>query len=510
MAKALPQGRPVHRRALFGLFDADGWGWASTKAFIWLLVIIMALGYIPDRAYYFVVSRTIDLGIMFWSPVNLCPPENGTNMPCPVPGGAVVPWQAAPANVALPQPRTNGVAAQIGANLLYIGGTVGTADGAPAATTYVTTVVSGNFGAWAEGPALPEARSDAALANLSGTAYLIGGVGPDGEPTDTVWSIGLNPDTSELGTWTEVKLSETEALTLPEARSGASAVAVTDGIVVAGGRDADGNPTATVWKSTLDDDGALSEFREQPSLAYPVADASIALEGTFLWLYGGSDANGPVGGVQRAQFGELAVEEAGHGAVATPTPAPSGTPDTGDAVHEWKVDPAVNLPAARTGASGFAANGALYVVGGSDGTTLRRELYWAVPDATGALPAGWRHLDPTDLPAGVENAAAVTSGSTVFLLGGDGESGAGTVTLRASLAPEEPFFQLGLVGVVVPALKIGGEIGQQLGYLAAAGVGTGNFVILIAIGWAFNHRQQIRGWLERRRIAKEAKAPPEP
>ena len=89
MAKALPAGRPVHRRALFGLFDSDGWAWAFTKAFFWLLVIIMTLGYVPDRAYYFVVSRTLDLGILGWSPVNLCPPENGTEMPCPVPTGAI-------------------------------------------------------------------------------------------------------------------------------------------------------------------------------------------------------------------------------------------------------------------------------------------------------------------------------------------------------------------------------------------------------------------------------------
>jgi hypothetical protein len=59
----------------------------------------------------------------------------------------------------------------------------------------------------------------------------------------------------------------------------------------------------------------------------------------------------------------------------------------------------------------------------------------------------------------------------------------------------------------VPGLLIGGEIGQQLGYLAAAGVAIGNFTILIAIGWAFNHRPQIRAWVERRRAAREAKAP---
>jgi hypothetical protein len=79
--------------------------------------------------------------------------------------------------------------------------------------------------------------------------------------------------------------------------------------------------------------------------------------------------------------------------------------------------------------------------------------------------------------------------------------------VRASLAPQEPFFQLGLVGVVVPGLQIGGEIGQQLGYLAAAGVGTGNFVILVIVGWMFSNRATVSAWWERRKAAREARAP---
>src|SRR6185436_14970274 len=101
-----------------------------------------------------------------------------------------------------------------------------------------------------EGPALPEARADAAIAILSGTVYLVGGTGPDGEPTDTVWSLGLDPDSGDLGEWTEV-----EGANLLEPRAGASAAAVTDGVVVAGGIGADGSPTSTVWKATLNDKG---------------------------------------------------------------------------------------------------------------------------------------------------------------------------------------------------------------------------------------------------------------
>ena len=101
------------RRALFGLLDADGWGWASVKAFIWLVIIIFMLGYLPDRAYYFTVGRTVDLGVLVWSPVNFCPPTN-QSLPCPPPVGSVVPFEQSPSELALPAPRTDGSVIQVG------------------------------------------------------------------------------------------------------------------------------------------------------------------------------------------------------------------------------------------------------------------------------------------------------------------------------------------------------------------------------------------------------------
>jgi hypothetical protein len=497
MAKALPAGRPARRRPVFGLFDGDGWAWATVKATVWLLIMILVLGYIPDRAYYFVVSRTIDLGLMAWSPVNLCPPEN-QDLPCPPPVGAVVPWQASPGELALPQPRTGGVAAQLGTNLLYIGGTDGTT---ASETTYLSKAEGTAFGPWAEGPALPEARTAAGLAILGSTAYVIGGLGPDGTPTDTLYSIGLDPETTELGTWRPV-----EGVTLPEARSGPAAVAVSDGIIVAGGVGPNGQPTTTVWKATLDTKGVLGAFAEQASLQHPVTDASAALEGTFLWVYGGSDDRGPTVTVQRASYGAAGASgSAQPTAGAAPSPGASAAPD---AVGQWAASqPVNNLPAPRTAAAGFTSNGVLYLAGGTDGTGPKPELYWAVPDANGDLPGGWRHLDATDLPVGVADAAAVVSGVNVLLIGGTGPEGALASSYRASLAPQAPFFQLGLFGLVVPGLQIGGQIGQQLGYLAAAGVGTGNFVILVLVGLAINYRPQLQGWWDRRKTAREARAP---
>jgi N-acetylneuraminic acid mutarotase len=515
MARALRAGQPVRSRPFFGLFDPDGWAWATTKAVFWLLVIILALGYIPDRAYYFVVSRTIDLGIIAWSPINLCPPENTTSMPCPAPAGAILPWQASPNELALPEGREGGAAAQVGTNLLYIGGSNGTA---ATDTTFVATLDKGTYGPWSTGPALPAARTKAAVANLSGTVYLIAGEGPDGKPTDTVWSLGLDPDSAALKTWTPVAgAAKDKNLTLPEPRSGASGIAVTDGIVVAGGRGVDGKPSNKVWKATVDaSSGKLGEFKEQAPLQHAVADAASAFEGTFVWVYGGSDDKGPIKTVQRGTIGGSPANPGASGAPggsaapasAAASPAASGVAST--AVSQWATSQSADLPAPRTGAAGFAANGAMYLVGGSDGTAAKRELYWTLPDASGNLPAGgWSHLDATDLPMGILDGAPVVTGANVLLIGGKSDGAPLRGAYRASLAPQLPFFRAGLLGVTVPGLQIGGEIGQQLGYLAAAGVGTGNFVILVIVAWMFNHRPQIRAWMDRRRAAREARAPAE-
>jgi len=90
----------------------------------------------------------------------------------------------------------------------------------------------------------------------------------------------------------------------------------------------------------------------------------------------------------------------------------------------------------------------------------------------------------------------------VFVIGGKSGDAVQRGSARSNLAPQEPFFQLGLLGATVPALKIDGEIGQQLGYLNANTVGIVNFTILLIVGYAFAHKQQmiaLRDRLRRRR-----------
>ncbi|HEU4673531.1 MAG TPA: hypothetical protein VFS32_11580 [Candidatus Limnocylindrales bacterium] len=499
---ALTAGR-TRRRALFGLLDADGWGWASLKAFVWFILIIFVLGYLPDRAYYFTVFPTIDLGILAWSPINLCPPENGA-LPCPAPAGATVAWQKNPSQITLPTPALNGRAVQAGPDLLYIGGEHGSGGGGATDEVLVAkTVGTGNFDAWAQGPKLPAPRTEPAVVVFNGVVYAFGGADTSGKAQADAYVLTPDQATGELGTW-QAAADAKLPIDLPEPRLAASAVAVADGIVVAGGYDASGAPSKTVWKSTVDSQGKLGKWVEQAPLFAGQAEAIGVQAGSWLWLYGGVDESGnPTNLVQRGNFGTLASTGGAGAAGASPaasaaaSPAASaGTPAAGNDVVGWQVANEVNLPAPRANPAGFTANGAIYLVGGDDGNGPRPELYWATPDGTGNFTE-WKHLQQSDLPDGIEGSSAVVLGSDVVLVGGRATAGVTGNEARANLAPQPPFFQLGLVGATVPALKIEGEIGQQLGYLNAAGVATVDFVLLVLVGWAFAHRDQTRELFER-------------
>jgi hypothetical protein len=257
-----------------------------------------------------------------------------------------------------------------------------------------------------------------------------------------------------------------------------------DGLLLIGGRNASG-VVNTTWKTLLNAQGGLGAWSVEAPLLAPQADATAVLVGDYLWLYGGSDANGPVGAVQRGEFGKPAIE---------------GLPDNPDEgkLIKWAVNNAANLPVPRTNASGWGANGAIYLAGGDDGKGPQSEVYWAVPTTSGEI-LEWKHLEQMDLPAsGLEGAPAVVSGPNVILVGGvTSPAKVLASSVRANTAPQAPFFQLGLVGATVPGMKIEGEIGQQLGWINAAGVGTLDFIILIIIGWGFAHRAQARAIIGR-------------
>ncbi|HET7678111.1 MAG TPA: hypothetical protein VFK38_09705 [Candidatus Limnocylindrales bacterium] len=471
--RALPPGA-IRRRTMFGLLDADGWTAAMLKGLFWFVLILVLLGYIPDRAYYFTVFPTIDVGANVISPVNLCPPSN-KDLPCPAPTGAYVPWEPSPAELALPQPRAEAASFQSGTSLYLIGGRTG--DAATAEVLQTTADTTGNFQPWTAGPALPEPRSRAAVVAFAGVPYVIGGLDAAGKPTDTVFE-GTVKDGALTG-W-----QASEALKLPAPVSGAAAVPAATGVWLLGGRGADGL-RADVLLARLKGGklGAWEPVGHLP-LPKPRADGAALFVNNFIYLVGGEGPEGVTGEIHRLQLSS------------------KGEPATdpkGESVIGWAISPpAQSLPTPRAGAATFAANGVLYVVGGKDASGAPSDAaVWAVPStATGDIPE-WKRLDMTQLPAPRAHAATAVIGSYAFLIGGESAAGPDASTVRANLAPGPPFFRLGLMGATVPALGIKGEIGQQLGYIAAFSVGLANFALLVLIGIAFSHREQTRLILSR-------------
>ena len=493
--RALPPGA-IRRRAAFGLLDADGWSWAGLKAGFWFVVIIFLLGYVPNQAYFFTVSNTIEVGYNFASIVNWCPSEN-EDLPCPTPAGAILPWQQSPAELALPSARAGSSVFQSGTNVYVIGGA--TADGATADVLLTEVSLEGNFNPWVEGPALPAPRTDAALGVYLGVPFVIGGLDENGMATDTVFK-GLVDEGALTGWEIADGTDGTDPLTLAEPLSGAGVSVGTSGFVLFGGRDAAGDPTDAInvaWVEEASTNGRLLGWQpfEDLLLPAPRADAVVASVGNFVYIVGGEGSTGATDTVFRIEIDD---REAAHD-------------EFGDAIGWVEMSGDDALPEPRTDAVAFAANGSVYVIGGFDASGAPTDtMSWAVSDlVTGEFADGWQNLSQIDLVAPLADAPLAGVGSSAFIFGGQTAEGITDGSTRAGLSPQAPFFQLGIAGATLPALAIQGEVGQQLGYLNAATVGGINFIVLILIGIAFAHQSATRRIISRLSGGRLAEDPDE-
>jgi N-acetylneuraminic acid mutarotase len=393
-------------------------------------------------------------------------------MPCPVPAGAILPWDASPPELALPECRTGGLVFTSGSTLYLIGGE--TSSGATASV--LATVVSddGNLSIWTDAPALPAPRSHAVVLNLSGVPYVIGGLDASGQPTQTVYVGTIDQGT--LTGWTE-----SADLALPVALSDAVGTSTASGLYIFGGRTADGL-SDKVWFNALDTSAKLGKWIEETQLVLPEprAEATIGNTGASVYILGGVGPNGVTNQVEY-----LGLDTKGLPAVNAKTQLPYGW---GVSVNQ---SASAALPEPRAGATTFVNSGAIWVLGGRGfDNAVTSTAWWAVPNAADGTISTWSELAPTNLlePRAGSSVAAV--GSHVFVTGGSNDTGLLNTSLRADLAPRAPFFRLGLFGVTVPALSIKGEIGQQLGYIIAGSAALGDLVILIIIGWMYSHKPE--------------------
>ncbi len=361
-------------------------------------------------------------------------------------------------------------------------------DGTATDEVLVTEVTEeGNLTGWTAGPALPQPRTGAAVGMYTGVPFVMGGLDEAGQPTATVYK-----GVVEEGLLTDWVLADgenrTDELTLPQPLSGASVVPGTSGFMLLGGRDANGQPTNGVHVAWVDEvsggDRLLAWEPLDPNLALPEprTGAVAAAIADFIYVIGGEGPDGPTDTVFRLEVNgrEPATNEAGD-------------------LDGWAVAPEdLALPEPRAGATMFSANGAVHVIGGYGAEGVPQEsMLWAVPDTGTGDYDSWQRLEQTDLPIGTAAAPVVGVGSHAFIFGGETPDGTTDGSLRSAISPRPPFFQLGIAGATIPGLAIKGEVGQQLGYLIAMGVGMTNFIILIIIGVAFSRPESSKRVLSR-------------
>ncbi len=489
--RALGPGAIPPRRVLFGLLDANGWGWAGVRSVLWTLVIILMLGYIPDRAYYLTVSPTVELGLNLASLVNICPAED-EGLPCPAPAGALIPWKSA-TEADLPGDGVDGSLLQAGAHIYYIGGTTGTATRVASTTVSVATVDAAGLSAWSAGTQLPEARAHAGVAFFAGKAYVIGGASDTTTATASVYVGTPDATTGLITAWVRL-----DPLELPAARAGASVTVVSDGIVVLGGEGTDRSPTTTVWKAKLGASGELEPWASLMDLPEPRSFAAAAVVGDSIYVWGGKDASGPAAGSLRGDIAVAPPAPTGHSApVVNPDAEAQGDAEIGT-IFRWRATEGDgNLPTPRDGAAMWSANGTLYIAGGTTGGTATSSVLWAAPVAATGITA-WTSVEMSNLPADGARvgASGVVIGAHAMLLGGADATGVYSAgALTAGTSPKAPVFRAGLFGLTVPGLALQGEIGQQIGFLSAAGAWTLNFVIMLGAAVAYSQRERFRAWV---------------
>ncbi|MEI6156634.1 MAG: kelch repeat-containing protein, partial [bacterium] len=458
---------------------------------LWTLVIILMLGYIPDRAYYLTVSPTVDLGLNLASLVNICPAEN-EGLPCPAPAGALIPWKSA-VESDLPGDGVDGSLLQAGAHLYYIGGTTGAATRVATTSVAVATVDAAGLSAWAGGTPLPEGRAHAGVAFFAGKAYVIGGASETAAATTTVYVGTPDATTGLITTWEQIS-----ALDLPAARSGASISVVSDGIVVLGGEGSDGSPTTTVWKAKLGSSGELDPWAPFMELPAPRSFAAASLVGDSIYVWGGKDATGPAAAALRGDIAVAPPVPTGHSAaVPNPDAAAQGDAEIGT-IYRWRAtEGGGSLPTPRDGAAMWSANGTLYIAGGKVDGAATTSVLWAAPVPATGITA-WSSVDLSNLPADSARvgASGVVVGAHAMLLGGADAAGSFTSgALSAGTSPKSPVFRAGLFGLTVPGLALQGEVGQQIGFLSAAGAWTLNFVIMLGAAVAYGQRERFRAWV---------------
>ncbi len=316
---------------------------------------------------------------------------------------------------------------------------------------------------WAKGPALPDARADAAAASLVfpgstiGSAVVVtGGTAPDGTLSDSTY-LALAAADGSLGTWTTLEDSTT-----PSARrfaTGAGAdrsranLTLVDGMAYAvGGIDSTDRFLSDVIGLAVSATGQHVPWRELSALPEPLAGAAVVVTRGLMIVAGG-----------------VAEDSSASAAVYSATINPNGT------LNGWFTGPSLPVPLAF--ATIVVHHATIYVIGGETGhvdvdapdSTAQVSTVYAITLSSLSgffVDSTWRAL-PTALGRPRSRHAAFTLDQGILVTGGlyPGAPGAGESEFAPFLGDSLGAF----TDVTAPALTAlgGNPIGHVAGVVTA-------------------------------------------
>ena len=298
---------------------------------------------------------------------------------------------------ALPEALDSTAAVTSGDWLVVLGGR--TAGGDPRATVYRARInANGALGAWQTTTPLPVALYSHGAVAISNRIYVVAGYSTNYERAVYMATMAADGTLSAWQTLTPLPLGQqrvTHALTL-----------VGNQLVVSGGYYQ--NPLTSVLQATIQSNGSLGPWRTAPALPTPLYRLSASAFDNALWVNGGRPTTTSVS----RQVYRARLQNNGN-------------------LEAWESLGAA-LPEGRADQASVADQGRLFIIGGSDGATVRANVFVFALDASlTPLPAG------PALPAPrARMAVAVSQRHDIYIIGGwNGSSPSATVFQARVQAP---------------------------------------------------------------------------
>ena len=303
-----------------------------------------------------------------WTAVQLLSDTNGIGS-----------WQSGPN---LPNP-TNSGGGLIHGNFIYVVG--GNVSSTPSNLVLMAPInQDGTIGAWVATTPLPATFTQGAVTSFNGFIYVIGGQRPGGISAQ-IWAAPFNPD-GTIGAWTVIA-------PLPSTLQNHQAICASGFMYVVAGFNGTGFVT-TVISAPINPDGTIGAWTATAAL--PNANASFGLVNyaNRLFVIGGQ--------------GTIASSGAYLGSVVLSAPITvNGT------LGAWVS--VTGIPENRFAMQCAVLNGAIYVMGGQNNYLPTGGVYYARVNSDGTINS-WTVATP--LPTSVLNGIGCALNGAIYVIGG--------------------------------------------------------------------------------------------